>query len=31
MRGDEVARPQTARGHGHPRNVRILPKSRDFH
>ncbi len=29
---DEVARPQTPRGHGrHPRNVRIIPKSRDFH
>ncbi|MDX2211393.1 MAG: error-prone DNA polymerase [Sphingopyxis sp.] len=27
-RGDEVARPQSPR---HPRNVRILPKSRDFH
>ncbi len=34
-RADEVAHPQTPRGyaakHGHPRNVRILPKSRDFH
>jgi error-prone DNA polymerase len=30
-RADEVRRPQIARGHGHPRNVRILPKSRDFH
>jgi error-prone DNA polymerase len=30
-RGDEVARPQQARGHGHPRNIRVLPKSRDFH
>ena len=35
---DEVNRPQTARGnhppprrHGHPRNVRVIPKSRDFH
>jgi error-prone DNA polymerase len=32
---DEVAHPQVPRGHaaqhGHPRNVRILPKSRDFH
>lgn len=27
-RGDEVARPQSPR---HPRNVQILPKSRDFH
>ena len=34
-RADEVAHPQLPRGyaaqHGHPRNVRILPKSRDFH
>ncbi len=34
-RADEVAHPQQPRGyaqrHGHPRNVRILPKSRDFH
>jgi len=39
-RADEVARPQTPRASsprapgrsaGHPRNVRILPKSRDFH
>ncbi len=34
-RADEVARPQQARGPtraiGHPRNVRILPRSRDFH
>jgi len=30
-RGDEVHRPQRARTHGHPRNVRIIPKSRDFH
>ena len=32
---DEVRHPQMPRGHaaqhGHPRNVRILPKSRDFH
>ncbi|ALJ15823.1 DNA polymerase III subunit alpha [Sphingopyxis macrogoltabida] len=34
-RADEVRHPQVPRGHaqrhGHPRNVRILPKSRDFH
>jgi len=34
-RADEVAHPQVPRGyaakHGHPRDVRILPKSRDFH
>lgn len=30
-RGDEVHHPQRPRGHGHPRDVRILPKSRDFH
>ncbi|WP_447765421.1 error-prone DNA polymerase [Sphingopyxis panaciterrae] len=34
-RADEVKHPQAPRGHaqrhGHPRNVRILPKSRDFH
>jgi error-prone DNA polymerase len=39
-RADEVKHPQVPRGrsegdyaqrHGHPRNVRILPKSRDFH
>ncbi len=31
-RGDIVAYPQVSRGsHGHPRDVRILPKSRDFH
>ena len=29
-RADEFAHPQIPRG-GHPRNVRILPKSRDFH
>ena len=34
-RADEVKHPQYPRGHaqrhGHPRDVRILPKSRDFH
>jgi len=34
-RADEVQHPQVPRGHaqrhGHPRDVRILPKSRDFH
>lgn len=34
-RADEVRHPQQPRGyaakHGHPRDVRILPKSRDFH
>ncbi|AUW57453.1 error-prone DNA polymerase [Sphingobium sp. SCG-1] len=30
-RADEVKHPQPIRNHGHPRNVRILPKSRDFH
>ena len=34
-RADEIRHPQLPRGHaaqhGHPRNVRILPKSRDFH
>jgi error-prone DNA polymerase len=31
-RADEVAHPQQPRGvSSHPRNVRILPKSRDFH
>jgi error-prone DNA polymerase len=34
-RADEVARPQAprtpTRSAGHPRNVRILPRSRDFH
>jgi error-prone DNA polymerase len=29
-RADEVLRPQPAR-HDHPRNTRILPRSRDFH
>jgi len=28
---DEVPHPQVPRGNGHPRNVRILPRSRDFH
>ena len=28
---DEIAHPQMPRGHGHPHNVRILPRSRDFH
>lgn len=28
---DEVTYPQIPCGDGHPRNVRILPKSRDFH
>lgn len=34
-RADEAARPHTPRGsngpRGHPRNTRIIPKSRDFH
>lgn len=30
-RGDEVQRPQPPRAASHPRNVRLLPKSRDFH
>lgn len=30
-RGDEVHHNQRQSSHGHPRNVRILPKSRDFH
>jgi error-prone DNA polymerase len=29
-RADEFLHPQIPRG-GHPRNVRILPRSRDFH
>jgi error-prone DNA polymerase len=29
-RADEFIHPQHPRG-GHPRNVRVLPKSRDFH
>ena len=32
LQAREAARPQPAYPrHGHPRNVRILPKSRDFH
>lgn len=30
-RGDEIHHPQHPRAHGHPRDVRIVPKSRDFH
>ncbi|WP_353229286.1 error-prone DNA polymerase [Novosphingobium sp.] len=30
-RADEVARPVPAPTRGHPRNARIIPKSRDFH
>jgi error-prone DNA polymerase len=30
-RADEILRPQPQRQPAHPRNVRILPKSRDFH
>lgn len=30
-RADEVVRPQHPRTSNHPRNVRIIPKSRDFH
>lgn len=30
-RGDEIRHPQRSRTHGHPRDIRILPKSRDFH
>ncbi|WAJ26266.1 error-prone DNA polymerase [Antarcticirhabdus aurantiaca] len=30
-RADEVLRPQVPRGTNHPRNQRIIPKSRDFH
>jgi error-prone DNA polymerase len=30
-RGDEIHHPQRSRAHGHPRDVRILPRSRDFH
>ena len=30
-RGDEIHHPQRPRMHGHPRDVRVLPKSRDFH
>ena len=28
---DRQAAPSRSGGHSHPRNVRILPKSRDFH
>ncbi|CTQ49513.1 error-prone DNA polymerase [Jannaschia donghaensis] len=30
-RGDEVARPVPQHGGRHPRDVRVIPKSRDFH
>jgi error-prone DNA polymerase len=30
-RADEVIHPQHSRMHQHPRNVRLLPRSRDFH
>ena len=30
-RADEILRPQPTRGQRHPRAVRIIPKSRDFH
>jgi error-prone DNA polymerase len=30
-RGDEIHHPQRPRTHGHPRDVRIIPRSRDFH
>jgi len=30
-RGDEIHHPHRPRLHGHPRDVRIVPKSRDFH
>ncbi|MGQ2910040.1 MAG: error-prone DNA polymerase [Aliihoeflea sp.] len=30
-RADEILRPQPNRTHNHPRNVRVIPKSRDFH
>ena len=29
--GDEDLHPGYSRNHGHPRNVRVLPRSRDFH
>ena len=29
--GDEIRHPRRPRSHGHPRNVRIIPPSRDFH
>ena len=31
LRADEVIHPQAPRLHRHPRDVRILPRSRDFH
>ncbi|HXK53784.1 MAG TPA: error-prone DNA polymerase, partial [Hyphomicrobiales bacterium] len=31
LRGGEIAHPASPRSSGHPRNLRILPKSRDFH
>jgi len=30
-RGDEDLHPDYPRTHGHPRSVRVLPRSRDFH
>ena len=30
-RADEIIHPQHERGSNHPRNARIIPKSRDFH
>jgi error-prone DNA polymerase len=30
-RADEIFHPQAPRSHGHPRSIRIIPKSRDFH
>ena len=30
-RADEIHHPQPPRMHGHPRDIRIVPKSRDFH
>jgi len=30
-RGDEILHPQRSRSHSHPRDIRILPPSRDFH
>ena len=30
-RADHVLRPLQGRRHGHPRDVRVIPKSRDFH
>jgi len=31
LRSDESGSAPRAAGHGHPRNVRVVPKSRDFH